>query len=76
MNSATPYVYRHIEAGLFTVGFYDPDGKWMPESDWGTSDQAATRVHFMNGGTVENFSDFFRACRNAIQRHHVEGGAA
>lgn len=28
--SETGYVYRSVEPGLWTVGFYDPSGKWHP----------------------------------------------
>ena len=34
---------------LFTVGFYDPAGKFRPESDYGTKDEAAARVAYLNG---------------------------
>lgn len=44
------YVYILSEPGLFTVGFYSPDGKWHPDSDHDTRDEAAKRVHFLNGG--------------------------
>ncbi len=44
------YVYIRSETKLFTVGFYDPSGTWMPESDWRSADEAAERVHFLNGG--------------------------
>ena len=27
------YVYIRSEPGLWTVGFYKPDGTWKPESD-------------------------------------------
>lgn len=51
------YVYLHSErAGvhgaendLFTVGFYDPSGRWVPESDYGTRHEAAARVSYLNG---------------------------
>jgi len=43
------YVYIRTEAG-FTVGFYGPNEKWNPESDWSTSEEAAKRVHYLNGG--------------------------
>lgn len=36
--------------GLFTVGFYAPGGIFQPESDYNSSDAAAQRVHFLNGG--------------------------
>ncbi len=35
---------------LFTVGFYRPDGTWEPESDHTKSEEAADRVHYLNGG--------------------------
>jgi hypothetical protein len=45
------YVYRSFERGLWTVGFYDPDGKFVPESDHESTEEAAGRVHYLNGGT-------------------------
>jgi hypothetical protein len=44
------YVYIQSEPGLFTVGFYDPEGKWHADSDWESRDDAAKRVHYLNGG--------------------------
>ena len=38
---------------LFTVGFYDPSGKWHAESDHPKRDDAAERVHWLDGGKVE-----------------------
>ena len=46
----THYVYIRSEPGLWTVGFYDPSGKWHPESDWNSTMEAAKRVHYLNGG--------------------------
>jgi hypothetical protein len=43
------YVYVKSEADLWTVGFYDPSGKWQPESDHGNRDSAAARVAWLNG---------------------------
>jgi hypothetical protein len=37
------YVYVRSEPGLWTVGFYAPDGSWEPESDH--------QAHFLNGGS-------------------------
>lgn len=45
------YVYIKSEPGLWTVGFYDPDGDWCPESDHATTDAAAERVSWLNGNT-------------------------
>ena len=44
------YVYIRSEKQLWTVGFYTPDGEWVPESDYDCMDDAAERVHFLNGG--------------------------
>lgn len=45
------WVYIRSEPGLWTVGFYDPSGKWHPDSDHDSSEKAAARVHYLNGGT-------------------------
>ena len=43
------YVYINSEPGLWTVGFYSPDGKWHPESDHDDHNEAAKRVAWLNG---------------------------
>jgi hypothetical protein len=43
------YVYIRTEPGLWTVGFYRPDGKFEPESDHSSSEEAAGRVAWLNG---------------------------
>jgi len=43
------YVYVKSEPGLWTVGFYAPDGKWEPESDHHIQEEAAKRVAWLNG---------------------------
>ena len=49
--SGSSWVYLKSKGEeLWTVGFYKPDGKWEPESDHGTSEEAAARVHYLNGG--------------------------
>jgi len=45
----TQYVYQSFEKGLWTVGFYDPQGNWHPESDHETPDRAAARVAYLHG---------------------------
>jgi hypothetical protein len=42
-------VYIQSERYLWTVGFYDPEGNWIAESDWDTPEKAAERVHYLNG---------------------------
>ena len=54
------YVYLRSEPQLWTVGFYTPDGKWVSESDYECRDDAAERVHWLNGGgkpsdTIKDF---------------------
>lgn len=44
------WVYICSEPGLWTVGFYDPHGAWIAESDHGRAEEAAQRVHYLNGG--------------------------
>lgn len=44
------YVYIKSEANLWTVGFYLPSGKFEPESDHKTAEDAARRVNYLNGG--------------------------
>lgn len=50
------YVYilsegaAEFEENLWTVGFYKPDGKWEPESDHSSEEEAAARVNYLNGG--------------------------
>lgn len=46
------YVYIQSEKGeysLWTVGFYDPDGNWQPESDHKSAEEAAKQVAWLNG---------------------------
>jgi len=47
------WVYITSEPGLYTVGFYSPDGKWHTDSDHESKKEAADRVHFLNGGKQE-----------------------
>ena len=44
------YVYINSEPGLWTVGYYEPNGNWFAESDHGSAQLAADRVHWLNGG--------------------------
>ena len=43
------YVYIRTEPRLWTVGFYDPEGRWHSESDHDSTEDAANRVAFLNG---------------------------
>lgn len=45
------YLSPRTSGDPYTVGFYKPDGAWEAESDHSTQEEAAKRVHFLNGGT-------------------------
>lgn len=47
------YVYIRSEPGLFTVGFYRPDGEFETDSDHTEQNAARERVHYLNGGARE-----------------------
>ena len=47
------WVYKRTEETLWTVGFYMPDGKWESETDHGSAEEAAERVHWLNGGHTQ-----------------------
>lgn len=44
------WIYIKSEPTLWTVGFYDPQGKWHADSDHPSASEAAQRVHYLNGG--------------------------
>jgi len=48
------YVYKYIDDKLYVVGFYDPSGRWVPESDWSIREEAIEQVHYLNGGGVNS----------------------
>jgi hypothetical protein len=43
------WVYKQTEPGLWTVGCYDPNGRWHPDSDHANQEDAAQRVAYLNG---------------------------
>lgn len=45
----TNYVYVKSEQGLWTVGFYTYDGRWISSSDYENRCDAADRVATLNG---------------------------
>lgn len=59
------YVYKNTEPGLHTVGYYDPSGKWEPESDHDSEAAAAVRVNYLNGRGGER--EFKKAVDMAYQ---------
>jgi len=49
-----PFVYKQTEPQLWTTGHYDPaTSKFVPEKDCDSKEEAAERVHWLNGGNKE-----------------------
>lgn len=44
------YIYKNTGRGVFAVGFYDPDGKFVTETVYPEHEAAAERIHYLNGG--------------------------
>lgn len=69
------YVYKKTEKQLWTVGYYNPHGRWESESDHNNQDDAAWRVHWLNGGDHQsnpnNLSD--AATRYFKERARLRG---
>ena len=62
------WVYIKSEPRLWTVGFYRPDGKWEPESDHSTPEEAARQVNFLCGGSLPSLE----AQRDALKERVAE----
>ena len=54
------WVYVRSEPGLYTVGFYSPDGEWYTDSDHGSKEDAGNRVAQLNGQRLDNLNDLLR----------------
>lgn len=46
------YIKSESDPDLWTVGFYDPQGKWHAESDHRNEQAAAARVAWLNGSSA------------------------
>lgn len=44
------YVYRRTSGEVFTVGYFSPDGRFCPEKDCLSREDAAAQVNYLNGG--------------------------
>jgi len=67
------YVYLRSELTLWTVGHYDPRGKWHAESDHGTPEEAAARVASLNGDKDPE-NDRLRSLAQALERKNRDLG--
>ena len=50
-------VYRRTEPGLWTIGYFDGHGTWMPVDDWTSQDEAARRVADRNGSDYDGWDE-------------------
>ena len=57
------WVYVRSEPQLFTVGFFDPRGRWHSDSDHGSREEAAARAAYLNGAADQP---------TAARRFHVD----
>jgi hypothetical protein len=62
------YVYIRTEPQLWTVGFYDPAGKFQPESDHSSPGEAAERTAYMNGNPAPGHVAMARDVLLAVER--------
>lgn len=53
MQTTWVYLLSEPQTPLWTVGFYDPEGEWHPDSDHETKEEAASRVAYLNGERSE-----------------------
>lgn len=67
------YVYRKSEPLLWTVGFYHPEGRWHPESDHDSAEDAAARVHYLNGGRAA--PEMLEALKRIVAINGSTGGS-
>lgn len=44
------WIYIESERGLYTTGFYDPEGKFQGDRDFDNKEDAAARCNYLNGG--------------------------
>lgn len=49
------YVFRRTNTRVYTVGFYSPDGEWHASIEYGSIEEAAKCVHYLNGGGSFSF---------------------
>lgn len=62
------YVYIESEKGVWTVGFYDPKGRFITDSDHTERNLARCAVHYLNGGIGPHLEGDLTNMAIAIQR--------
>lgn len=56
------WVYRQ-DGGNWAVGYYGPDKGWNQESSFVDKEEAAARVHYLNGGGRSQATEVAKAAR-------------
>jgi hypothetical protein len=56
----------------FTVGHYKPDGKFEPDSDHGYRENAAVRVHYLNGGMDDETASSIKRLCDCMYEHGLQ----
>jgi hypothetical protein len=51
------YSYQKAEPGQWSVGVFTTNGDWRTESVWNTPEEAAERVHWLNGEQTPKMDD-------------------
>jgi hypothetical protein len=63
------YVYIETSPFIWTVGFFDPNGIFIPESDQTDPKLAAKRVAWLNGKKIRNFKKEFKSNQIPVYSH-------
>jgi hypothetical protein len=66
---AQTFVYIKSEPKLWTVGFYDPAGRFQPDSDHDTKQAAAHRVCELNGAYESLFEGRIKSLEANVAAH-------
>jgi hypothetical protein len=67
------YVYIKSLASDYSVGFFRPDGTFVPESKFDQAASAAQHVHFLNGGvSLEPVIDAVQRVADRLRAIEVE----
>ncbi len=69
------YAYLQSEPTLWTVGYYDPSGKWQPQSDHGTEREARAKVAYLNGDSSQDLAAEVARLKAEVERLRTLIGA-
>lgn len=65
------WVYKQTEPQLYTVGFYQPDGTWIAESDHSNPAEASAQVHYLNGGRQRYARELLAMLETIVKAIHL-----